>query len=119
MIRKGDCIWAAKMALGSNPVPKVVCEAAEGAAAAGGTLNIPGGRRPAAMAAAAAALEDVEAVVAGTAGTVVAALTGEATVEAAVAALVVVPPVRTWFMSSPEHWNTSIYRCFLPKTMSR
>ena len=30
-----------------------------------------------------------------------------------------VTPVRTLFMSSPEHWNTSMYRCFLPKVMLR
>jgi len=28
-----------------------------------------------------------------------------------------VDPVRRWFMSSPEHWKTSMYRCFLPNTM--
>jgi hypothetical protein len=27
------------------------------------------------------------------------------------------PPVSTMDMSSPEHWNTSMYLCFLPNTM--
>lgn len=29
------------------------------------------------------------------------------------------PPVSTRFMSSPEHWNTSMYLCFLPNIMLR
>ena len=97
--------------LGSKP--KGVCEVA------GGTVNIPGGSRPlvAAAAAAAAAATEVESLAGDAADAELVTGMGFDPVAALVLAPGVVPPVRTWFMSSPEHWKTSMYRCFLPKTM--